>query len=196
MMGYIWGGMILTAFFFGIINGETEAVAQSVLTGCESAVTLALGLLGLMCFWSGLLEVAKRAGLTEKLARLIRPLTKILFPRLAPDSPAVTAMVMNMTANFLGLSNAATPLGLAAMRELEKINPEKGTATDEMCMFVVINTASITLVPTTIIALRSAAESADPFGIVAPVWICSIVSVTVGVVAAKLMQRLSKRGRL
>ena len=150
----------------------------------------------MMCFWSGLLEIAKRAGLTEKLAKLIRPLTQLLFPRLRGDSPAVTAMVMNMTANFLGLSNAATPLGLAAMQELEKINPKPGTASDEMCMFVVINTASISLIPTTVIALRSAAGSQDPFGIIVPVWLCSVTAVTVGVIAAKLMQRAGKRRHL
>ncbi len=193
MMGYIWGGMIAAAFLFGIINGETEAVAQASLDGARNAVEMALGLLGMMCFWSGLLEVAKRAGLTEKLARLIRPLTRLLFPRLPSDSPAVTAMVMNMTANFLGLSNAATPLGLAAMRELDKINPQKGCASDEMCMFVVINTASISLIPTTVITLRSAAGSADPFSIMVPVWICSLLSITVGVAAAKLLARRGRR---
>jgi len=194
MMGYIWGGMIIAAFCFGAVNGQLEAVAQSALTGAENAVTMALGLLGMMCFWSGMLEIAKRAGLTEKLARLIRPLTKLLFPKLSASSPAVTAMVMNMTANFLGLSNAATPLGLAAMAELDKINPHKGTASDEMCMFVVINTASISLIPTTVITLRAAAGSQDPFGILVPVWICSVTAVIIGVMAAKLLARRD-RGR-
>ena len=130
MMGYIWGGMIITAFFFSFLTGNIETVAQSALTGAENAVEMAMGLLGMMCFWSGLLEIAKRAGLTEKLAKCIRPLTRLLFPILNPDSPAVTAMVMNMTANFLGLSNAATPLGLAAMTELDKINPKKHISSD------------------------------------------------------------------
>ncbi len=194
MMNYIWSGMIMVSVLFAFLGGRTEIVAQSALEGAENAVKMAFSLLGMMCFWSGMLEVAKRAGLTEKLARLIRPLTKLLFPRLPAGSPAVTAMVMNMTANFLGLSNAATPLGLAAMAELEKINPHPGCATDEMCMFVVINTASISLLPTTVIALRAAAGSTAPFAIVVPVWICSLVAVTVGVVAAKLMAR-RERGR-
>ncbi|MBE7048391.1 MAG: nucleoside recognition protein [Ruminococcaceae bacterium] len=194
MMGYIWGGMIVLSFLFGMIGGQTEAVAQAALDGAKNAVDMALSLLGMMCLWSGLLEIAKQSGLTEKLARLIRPLTRFLFPGLPPDSPAVMAMVMNMTANFLGLSNAATPLGLAAMEELHKINPRPERASDEMCMFVVINTASISLIPTTVIALRSAAGSVDPFGIVAPVWICSSLALLVGVMASKLMAR-RKRGQ-
>ncbi len=193
MMGYIWGGMILVAFLFGIITGETETVAQGALTGAKNAVEMALGLLGMMCFWSGLLEIAKRSGLTEKLARVIRPLTRLLFPKMKANAPALAAMVMNMTANFLGLSNAATPLGLAAMKELDKINPEKERASDEMCMFVVINTASISLIPTTVIALRAAAGSYDPFGITAPVWICSVLALLAGVIAAKCMARHGRR---
>ncbi|MBR5237060.1 MAG: hypothetical protein IKW06_06810 [Clostridia bacterium] len=195
MMNYIWSGMMMVAVLFGLISGRTEALAQSALAGAENAVKMAFSLLGMMCFWSGLLEVAKRAGLTEKFARLIRPLTKLLFPRLPSESPAAVAMVMNMTANFLGLSNAATPLGLSAMAELEKINPHPGQATDEMCMFVVINTASISLLPTTVIALRAAAGSEAPFAIVVPVWICSLAAVTVGVVAAKVMARRERRRR-
>lgn len=196
MMSYIWGGIILVSFIFGAVNGQTEAVASSVLSGAEKSVTMALSLLGMMCFWSGILEIAKRAGITEKLACLARPLTKFLFPKLNPNSPAVTAMVMNMTANFLGLANAATPLGLAAMHELDAINSQKDTASDEMCMFVVINTASISLLPTTVITLRAAAGSADPFGIILPVWICSLSAITVGVTVAKLLSRKGKRGRL
>lgn len=196
MMSYIWGGMILVSFIFGIISGQTEAVASSVLSGAEKAVTMAFSLLGMMCFWSGILEIAKRAGITEKLAHLARPVTKLLFPKLKSDSPAVTAMVMNMTANFLGLANAATPLGLAAMRELDAINPKKDTASDEMCMFVVINTASISLLPTTVITLRAAAGSADPFSIILPVWLCSLAAICVGVTVAKLLSHRGKRGRL
>lgn len=194
MMNYIWGGMILLSVLAAVLTGRTEAVAQGALDGAKASVEMALSLLGMMCFWSGLLEIAKRAGLTEKVARLLRPLTRLLFPRLRPDSPAVSAMVMNITANLLGLSNAATPLGLAAMAELDRINPKKGTASDEMCLFVVINTASLSLLPTTVITLRGAAGSQDPFGILVPVWICSVFALMVGVCAAKILAR--RRGRL
>lgn len=192
-MGYIFGGMIIVAVLFSFGGGSPEAVAQAALSGAESAVKLSFDLLGMMCFWSGLLEVARRAQLTEKLSRLIAPVTKFLFPRLPSDSPAVSAMIMNITANVLGLSNAATPLGLAAMAELQKINPKKERASDEMCMFVVLNTASISLLPTTVIAMRAAAGSSDPFSIIVPVWLCSAMALTVGVLMAKLLSARERR---
>ncbi len=189
MMNYIWAGMILLAYIFALFTGRIEAVTQGALDGAKNAVEMVLSLLGMMCFWTGLLEIAKRSGLTEKLSALLRPLTRILFPQLDRKSPALSAIVMNMIANILGLSNAATPLGLKAMTELDRLNGGSKTASDAMCMFVVINTASINLIPTTIITLRSAAGSADPFGIIVPVWICSILSITVGVLMVKLFQK-------
>ncbi len=194
MMGYIFSGMMIAAFLFGALTGRMEAVSQSVLDGARASIELSVSLLGMMCFWSGMLEVAKRASLTKKLARLILPLTKFLFPGLKPNSPAMEAISLNMTANFLGLSNAATPLGLAAMQELQKINPKKHIASDAMCMFVVINTASLTLVPTTVIAMRAAAGSEDAFCILVPVWICSVLALCVGVASAKLLARCKKGG--
>ncbi len=192
MMGYLFGGMILVAFFFGITGGQTEAVTAALFSGTKGAVELSLSLLGMMCFWSGLLEIARRSGLTEGLARLLSPLMRLLFPRLSPKSPAVSAMVMNMTANLLGLSNAATPLGLAAMAELAKINPKKDVASNEMCLFVVINSASLTLIPTTVITLRSAAGSRFPGEILVPVWLSSLLSLVVGIVLCKILE---KRGQ-
>ncbi len=186
MMSYVWAGMIVLAYLFALINGRVEAVTQSALDGAKSAVEMTLALLGMMCLWTGLLEIAKRSGLTERLAKLVRPLMRFLFPQLSHNGEAVSAIVMNMTANFLGLSNAATPLGLKAMEELDRVNGRSSRASDAMCMFVVINTASINLIPTTLITLRSAAGSSDPFGIIVPVWICSILSVSVGVAAVKL----------
>ncbi|MBE7010777.1 MAG: spore maturation protein A [Ruminococcaceae bacterium] len=194
MMSYIWGGMIVFSVLAAFFSGRTELVAQSILDGANSAVQMAISLAGMMCLWSGILEIAKRSGLTEKLAKLLSPLMRLLFPRLSPDSPAVRAMVMNITANMLGLSNAATPLGLAAMKELDRINPQKGVATDEMCMFVVINTASISLLPTTVITLRHAAGSTDPFGILIPVFLCSLCALVSGVITAHMMS-MRRRGR-
>ena len=187
MMSYIWGGMIVFSVLAAFFTGRMDAVAQGALDGADAAIKMAFSLLGIMCLWSGLLEIAKRSGLTEKLAQLLRPFMRLLFPHLPPNSPAVSAMVMNMTANMLGLSNAATPLGLAAMEELDKINPHKGIASDEMCLFVVINTASISLFPTTVIALRRAAGSTDPFSILVPVWLCSLIALIFGVLAALLL---------
>lgn len=191
MINYIWAGMIIVSFLFGAFSGNLESINASLVSGAQSAVEMAIGLLGMMCFWSGLLEIAKKSGLTAKLAVLLRPFMKFLFPELKKDSPAISAMLMNMVANFLGLSNAATPLGLKAMDELSKENRYSKRASNAMCLFVVINTASITLIPTTVIALRAANGSLEPFAIIIPVWICSAVSVTVGVTLAKIM---GKRG--
>lgn len=196
MMNYVWAGMILAAYLFAFVNGNVEAVTQGALDGAKSAVEMTLALLGMMCFWTGLLEIAKRSGMTEKLARLARPLMSFLFPQLKRDGVAVSAIVMNMTANFLGLSNAATPLGLKAMEELNLANGGSSRASDAMCMFVVINTASINLIPTTLITLRSAAGSSDPFGIIVPVWLSSLLSVTVGVAAVKMFSKKDARRKL
>lgn len=195
-MNYVWAGMILLAYLFAILGGNIEAVTQGALDGAKNAVEMVLGLAGMMCFWTGLLEIAKRAGLTERLARMARPLTRVLFPKLKQDGAAMSAIVMNMIANFLGLSNAATPLGLKAMEELDRLNGGSDRASNEMCMFVVINTASINLIPTTLITLRAANGSSDPFGIIVPVWICSVLSVTAGVLAAKFFARRGNRRSL
>jgi len=191
MINYIWGGMILISFVFAFLSGNLESVNGALIEGAETAVDMSIGLLGMMCLWTGLLEIAKRAGITEKLAKLLSPVMRFLFPELKKDSPAVSAMLMNMVANFLGLSNAATPLGLKAMAELDKENKKRKRASNAMCLFVVINTASITLIPTTVIALRSSNGSNAPFEIILPVWICSVISVTVGVIVAKFF---GKRG--
>lgn len=191
MINYIWAGMIVFSVIFALVSGNVENVSNGLLKGAESAVSMSIGLLGLICFWSGLLEIAKKSGLTEKMSRMAKPFMKKLFPELKPDSPAIDAMLMNITANFLGLSNAATPLGLKAMDELQKENRQKKRASNSMCLFAVINTASITLIPTTVIALRASNGSKEPFSVIVPVWICSFVALLTGVIISKLM---SKRG--
>lgn len=191
MINYIWAGMIVISFLFSVLNGNTEAVNKAFLVGAQTAVEMSIGLLGMMCFWTGLLEIAKRSGLTEKISIAVKPLMRLLFPELKAESPAVSAMVMNMVANFLGLSNAATPLGLKAMHELDKVNRGSKRASNAMCMFVVINTASLSLIPTTVIALRSAAGSLEPFSIIIPVWICSVITLTVGVIVVKILSKRS-----
>lgn len=181
--------MIIFSYIYSFFAGTTEAVTASVFSGAEKATQMVLSLLGMMCLWTGLLEVAEQAGITKKIERLLSPVTRILFPALPDGAEAKSAIVMSMTANLLGLSNAATPLGLAAMNKLEKRSLTPGIATDDMCMFVVINTASITLIPTTLLTLRTAAGSAAPFEIMVPVWICSILSVASGIIAAKIFAR-------
>ena len=195
MMNYVWAGMIVASYLFAFFTGNVEAVTEGAMDGAQRAVEMVFGLCGMMCLWTGLLEVAKRSGLTDVLAQLMRPLLSLLFPELKKEPEAKSAIVMNMTANFLGLSNAATPLGLAAMEELHRINGKSRRASDAMCMFVVINTASITLIPNTLLALRSAAGSADTFGILVPVWICSVASVIVGTTAVAVFSRKEARHR-
>lgn len=189
MMNMLWVFMILFSYIFSFFAGTTEAVTAALFSGAEKAVTLVISLLGMMCFWTGMLNVAEHAGLTKKAQVLFRPLMRFLFPGLSDRHGAVSAITMSMVANLFGLSNAATPLGIAAMEKLQKENPFPDTATDDMCMFVVINTASITLIPTTLLTLRTLAGSLEPFSILIPVWICSFLSVASGVCTAKISGR-------
>lgn len=188
MINIIWAGMIAAAVIVAFFTGKVEAVAQAGLNGAKDAVTLVISLLGMMCLWTGFMNIAQKSGLVTKFSRLLRPVIRLLFPDLPPESEAAGAVVSNMVANIFGLSNAATPLGLKAMKELDRRNGSSPTASDSMCMLVVINTASIQLIPSTVIAIRAAAGSADPFGIIVPVWISSLCAVCVGVTAVKLMQ--------
>lgn len=185
-MNYIWFFMIVVSYIFSFFAGTTDAVTKSIFDGSESAVSLVISLLGMMCLWTGLLEIAQESKLTLKIQKLLFPVIHWLFPAIKKDSEVAGAISMSMTANLLGLSNAATPLGLAAMERLEARNFEKSTASDEMCMFVVINTASITLIPTTLLTIRTTFSSNAPFEILVPVWIVSVMALLSGIICAKL----------
>lgn len=193
MLNYIWSGMILVAFVVSLFTGKIEEVTGAAIEGAGLAVETCIGLLGVMCFWSGLAKIAENSGLTKVFAKLLSPITKIIFPRIKKDSAAMSAIVMNMVANLLGMGNAATPLGIAAMKELDKENKHRNTASNEMCMFVVVNTASIQLIPSTVISLRQLFGSEHPSEIVVPVWICSVCAVIMGVTAAKIFEKRGKR---
>ncbi|MBQ2890626.1 MAG: nucleoside recognition protein [Clostridia bacterium] len=192
MINYIWAGMIVLSLLSGLFSGNIETITKGAIDGCTEGVSLCVSLLGIMCFWTGISKIAEKSGLIEGFARLIRPITKILFPRLKEGSEALSAIVMNMVANFFGMGNAATPLGIKAMKELDKINGRKD-ASNEMCTFAVINTASIQLIPSTIISLRQTFGSEDPGAIIVPIWIASVVAVTVAVISTKIFE---KRKRL
>ncbi len=195
MLNYIWSGMILISFAVAIFTGRIEETTAAAMEGAGNAIQTCIGLLGVMCLWSGIAKIAENSGLTSVFAKLLRPVTKVVFPKLKSESAALNAIVLNMVANLFGMGNAATPLGIAAMKELDKENCYRGTASNEMCMFVVINTASIQLIPSTVISLRQMFGSENPSGIVVPVWICSICAVIMGVLAAKVFERRGK-GRL
>jgi len=185
MLNYVWSGMLLIGFVVGFLNGRIDEVTKAILDSAKVAIDLSIALLGVLCLWSGVMEIASKGGMVKAIANSIRPVTRLLFPGVPKEHPAQAAMVMNMVANFLGLGNAATPLGLKAMNELQKLNNDKDTATDDMCMFLIINACCIQLVPATIIAVRVASGSANPTGILAGVWITSLCCSVIGVVLAK-----------
>lgn len=189
MLNYIWFGFLVFGFITGIINGRIEIVTRTGLEYAGKAVELSLGLLGVMCLWSGLMHIAEKCGLVKMLARISTPVLKILFPEIPNGHPAMASIVMNITANFFGLGNAATPLGIRAMNEMQRLNKNPEKASDAMCMFAVLNTAAVQFIPTTIIAVRAAAGSANPSEIIASIWPVSIFTVMCGVLAAKIFSQ-------
>ncbi|MCU0894497.1 MAG: spore maturation protein, partial [Rhodospirillales bacterium] len=175
-MNVIFFALVATAFaiaagreLFGLVPAADppamQALTTAVIDGARSAVELAIGLIGVMALFLGVMKVGEAAGLLVTIARLVRPLMTRMFPQVPPEHPAMGAMIMNISANVLGLGNAATPFGIRAMQELDRLNPLKGTATNAMVLFLAINTSSVTLLPTGVIGLRAAAGSADPAGI-------------------------------
>ena len=189
MLNYIWGGMILISLMVSIFTGQVEATAAAAAEGAGAAVQTCLTLLGIMCLWTGLAKIGEKAGLVQAMSRLLSPLLKLLFPKLEKDAPARGSIVMNMVANLFGMGNAATPLGIKAMHDLTHRSLHPSTASNEMCMFVVLNTASLQLIPTTLISLRQMYGSAAPGEIILPVWIVSVCALTAGISAAKLLER-------
>lgn len=193
MLGYIWGGMIIVSFVCSLYTGKMEELSSAVLNGAGKAVELLISLLGIMALWSGLMKIADKGGITSILAKLFSPILRLLFPDYKKDSPALNAICANMAANLLGLGNAATPFGIAAMREMQKENKNPKKANKSMAMFVVLNTASIQLIPTTIAAMRSASGSNYPFDIIVAVWVVSVLSLIAGIAAAKIFELPSER---
>jgi spore maturation protein A len=190
LLNYIWAGMILFSVICAAATGRMEPLSGAVLNGASDAVTLVFSMTGMMCAWTGLMKIAEEGGLTLLLSKALNPLMRRLFPDCKPGGSAVKAMCMNITANLLGLGNAATPLGIAAMKELKKSNPTQ-TADNSMVTFVVLNTASIQLIPTFLGTMRAQYGSSSPFDILPAVWITSVCSVIVGLTAARLMEGLS-----
>jgi spore maturation protein SpmA len=203
-MNVVFFGMIVMAFLTAAVRqfmwagvgGEVsplETLSKAVVQSAGDSVTLAIGLVGVMTLFLGLVKVAEAGGLLRVIARLIRPLMVRLFPDVPPEHPAMGAMVLNLSANAMGLGNAATPFGIRAMQELDKLNPRPGVTTNAMALFLAINTSSVTLLPTGVIALRAAAGSADPAGIVPTTLFATFCSTTVAILAAKLYSRFSRQ---
>jgi spore maturation protein SpmA len=191
MLNYIWLGLILLAMLLGGFEGKLQEVTGAAFEACKTAVmTIALPLAGVMALWLGLMKIAEKSGLVNLLARSLRPLLIWLFPEVPANHPAMGSMVMNMAANMLGLSNAATPLGLRAMQDLEKLNPRPGTATNAMCTFLAINTSSIQLIPATTVAILAAAGSKSPTAIIGTTFFATCCSTIAAILAVKTFERL------
>ena len=191
-MAWIFTAMVAVSVLFGIYNGTMDAVSAAALSGANDAVTLCVGLLGVICLWSGVLEIMDRSGLSQILAAAFRPLLRKLFPDAAGDPVTLSAISANISANLLGIGNAATPLGIQAAKRMAK--GCGGTASDSLCRFIVLNMASIQLIPATVAGVRAACGAAEPFDILPAVWFASVLSVAAGLLAARVLQCLWRPG--
>jgi spore maturation protein SpmA len=191
MLNYIWLGLVLLAVVLGGVKGQLPAVTEAAIEAAKSAVmSIALPLIGITALWLGVMRLAERAGMVQSLAQGLRPVLRWLFPDVPVNHPAMGSMLMNIAANMIGLTNAATPLGLRAMNDLEKLNRRPGTATNAMCTFLAINTSSVQLLPTTAISILAAAGSANPTAIVGTALLATICSSAVGILAVKSLEKL------
>lgn len=185
MLNAIWLGMMLLSVIVGTLQGRLDAVVSAITESAKIGFTLALGLSGIMALWLGIMAIAQSAGLIDKLARGLNPLMRRLFPDVPADDPAMGAMVMNIAANMLGLANAATPFGLQAMKELQRLNTRAEEASDAMCTFLAVNTSSVQLIPTTAIAFLAANGATHPSSVIVTSLVATLVSTGVAIVAVK-----------
>jgi spore maturation protein A len=190
MLNYIWFGLMAIALVVAAFNGTVDGVTRGAMESASTAVQIAIGLIGIMTLWLGIMRVAEAAGLVTLLGRALRPLLRRLFPEVPSDHPAAGAIVLAIAANMLGLNNAATPLGIKAMEELQALNPDKDAATNSMVTFLAMTTSGVQLIPATMIGVLAAAGSQQPTAIIAPSIIATFVGTLAAVVAAKVLQRV------
>lgn len=188
MLNWIWFGLMAVAFIVAIFRGTAGAVTTGAIDAAKVAVEISIGLIGIMALWLGVMRIAEKAGLIQALSRALAPIFRWVFPDVPRDHPAMGAIVMNIAANMLGLNNAATPLGIKAMEELQELNPRKETATNAQVMLMAINTASVQLIPATVIGVMAAAGSVQPTAIIGPTLIVTGISLVIAIVAARLLQ--------
>ena len=189
MLNYIWFALMAIALIVAIFTGTPAQVTKAAVDSAKTAVDISLGLVGIMTLWLGIMRVAEKAGLIAMLGRALRPISRILFPDVPPEHPAIGAVIMNFAANLLGLSNAATPLGIKAMEELQQLNPNKETASNAMVTFMTLNTGGMQLIPATIIGVLAAAGAKNPTAIISTALIASACGTIAAVTTAKLLQR-------
>lgn len=188
-MGYIWVFLIVVSVIVAIVNGRIAEVTQSIVDNAKLAVEISLSLIGVMAFWLGLVKLAEKSGIITFIAKIIRPVTDFLFPEIPKGHSSLGNIAMNVSANALGVTNAATPVGIKAMQEMQGLNPKKDTATNPMCTFLAINTAGFQIVPASVIAVLVASGSTNPTEIVAPTIIVTLIGTLVAIIAVKVLQR-------
>lgn len=189
-MNYIFYGLILISIIFGAITGKLNDVVNAILSGAELSVKVAFSLIGIMAFWLGIMKIAQECGLVKILAKLLTPITKILFSDIKSDNEAIGNIAMNFTANALGLSNAATPIGIKAMQDLQEVNKDKNSASDAMCMFLAMNTAGFQIVPATVIAVLVSVGYKNPTDIILPVLIVTLIAFVSAIIIALIFKKL------
>jgi spore maturation protein A len=189
MLNYLWSGLVIISIICSIFLGNTQTLSKALIDSGASSIELILTMAGIMCLWSGIMKIAVESGFTTLIAKLFSPLLRPLFPKLEKNSPAFQSITMNISANLLGLGNAATPFGLRAMEHLHTLNNKSDTASNEMVIFVVMNTASLQLLPTTLATLRQSYGSTAPFEIIVPVWLSSICSLAVALICAYTLNK-------
>jgi spore maturation protein A len=190
MLGYIWFGLMAISVVVAAFNGTADGVTKGAVDAASTAVQIAIGLVGIMTLWLGIMRVAEAAGLVALLGRALRPILRRLFPEVPADHPAAGAIVLATAANMLGLANAATPLGIKAMEELQALNPDKDTATNPMVTFLALTTSGVQLIPATMIGVLAAAGSTNPTAIIAPSIAATFLGTAAAVIAARVLQRL------
>ncbi|MBQ2974224.1 MAG: spore maturation protein A [Clostridia bacterium] len=192
MINYIWSAMIIFSVITAFFTGSTDALTSAIISSASDAVSLCIRLGGTICLWGGLMEIAEKSGLTGAVCRLLSPFLKIIFPKMNMKGATAKAISMNVTANLLGLGNAATPLGLEAMKRLQSENSSKDKASSDMIKFVVMNSAAFHLIPTTVAAMRQDYGSKNPFDIMPASWVSSAFALVVGLTAATVIIRISE----
>ncbi len=193
MMNYIWSGILIISVICSIITNKVSDVSNSVLSGASDAISLVISLTGMMALWTGIMKVAESSGITYIISKIFSPIIKFLFPDLHENRKASDAVCMNITANLLGLGNAATPFGIKAMNEMQKLNKNKPVATRSMIMFVVINTASLQLIPTLLCTIRQKYGSQNPMDILPCLWISSLIALIAGITLTKILEKTEKK---
>lgn len=192
MLNLLWPIFIGVSIFYSILSGNIENVEKALTESTESAVTFTLTLIGMTCLWSGIMEIASNTRIINYLTKIFKPIVKFLFPEVKEEQKSFKNIIMNIIANVLGLGNAATPIGLQAMSELQKNNNEKDKLSDSMMMLIVLNTASLQVIPITVIAIRTSLGSVNPTKIIFPVWISTICAAVVGISLTKILIKVNK----